>query len=194
LKTFNQLINDTDVFGINYPFALRTVRRGGEWIDIDICNKNLLDCNEVFKEHKVLMWLMFGTLLGASRDGKLMNYDTDVDVGIFRRDTIKAAAAMKDLCKNHGFKLIRNVTLDSTITLMRDDEYVDFYVFNECAIWYLLLMEPEVCVLKDYQLNDLQTIQFLGTEFYIPNDCEKDFSIWYGDTWRTPIKGKHYLK
>ncbi len=190
MKTFNQLINDTDVFGIDYPFKLRTVRRGGNWMDVEKCNANLMDCAKVLNEYGVKSWLQFGTLLGAVRDGKLISYDTDVDIGVFRKDTLKIAKAMKKLCRNYHFTLIRNVALDSTITLMRDDEYVDFYVFNECAIWYICLMSPEVCVYKDYQLNKLQTIKFLGMNFSVPLDYEKDLVLWYGEGWKIPVREK----
>ena len=139
------------------------------------------------------MWLMFGTLLGVVRDGKLMDYDTDVDAGIFRRDTLAIAAAMKELCKDYGFTFIRNVCLDNTITIMRDDEYVDFSVFTENAIWYLTLTDPMICVLKDYQLDNLQPIKFLGAKFSVPQDYERDLVIWYGKDWRTPKKGMQAL-
>ena len=112
-------------------------------------------------------------------------------MGVFRKDTLLIAEALKELCEGYGFTLIRNVALDSIVTLMRDDEYIDFYVFNECAIWYLCLMAPDVCVFKDYQLDNLQTVKFQGMEFNVPLDYEKDFVIWYGDNWRTPTKGKY---
>ncbi len=193
MKTFNQLVNNTDEEKIDYPFNLRLARRDSNRINLGISSENLVIANRVFKKHGVDMWLMFGTLLGAVRDGFLIPHDSDTDVGIFRKDTLAAAEAMKELVREYGFKFIRNVTLDNTISLMRFDEYIDFHPFTEQAIWYLLLTDPGIVVFKDYQLNDLDTIFFLGENFYVPRHYESDLEIWYGLDWRTPIKGRQAM-
>jgi len=190
MQTFNQLVNNTNIPVLEYNFYLRAVRRGGDWMDMEAAVVNLKDCTKVFNEHGVKSWLQFGTLLGAIRDGCLIPHDKDVDVGVFRKDTMLLVDVFKELCKDYNFEFIRNVCLDSTVSLMRNDEYIDFYVFNECAIWYMCVMIPEVCIFKDYQLNDLQTIRFLGMDFNVPKDYEDMFVKWYGDDWRVPIKEK----
>jgi len=41
---------------------------------------------EVFENHKITYWLDGGTLLGAVRDGKFIDWDNDIDLGSWDMD------------------------------------------------------------------------------------------------------------
>ena len=42
--------------------------------------KNLRDAKEIFDKFGIKCWLDSGTLLGAGRDGKIMEWDEDIDL------------------------------------------------------------------------------------------------------------------
>ena len=86
----------------------------------------LIKVKEIFDKHKIKFWLEHGTLLGAVRDGKLVEWDNDIDVGTWVKDIRKIAKTSSDF---------RNVGLDlSTMQghyLIRDSKtnqaYIDIY-------------------------------------------------------------------
>ena len=46
----------------------------------------MCDVREVFTQHGVRWWLMHGTLLGAHREGNIIQGDDDIDYGIWEED------------------------------------------------------------------------------------------------------------
>jgi len=47
--------------------------------------KNLSDVKKVFDNNDIPFWLEYGTLLGAVRDGKMIPWDTDIDLATFKK-------------------------------------------------------------------------------------------------------------
>jgi lipopolysaccharide cholinephosphotransferase len=45
------------------------------------------DINELFEKFEITFWPIAGTLLGAVRNGGLIPWDVDMDIGIFEYDT-----------------------------------------------------------------------------------------------------------
>ena len=43
----------------------------------------------IFDEHDIPFWLNYGTLLGAVREGKIISYDSDIDIGTWFSQTKK---------------------------------------------------------------------------------------------------------
>ena len=60
--------------------------------------------NSIMDEANVKYWVDFGTLLGIYRDGKFIEHDFDIDLGMYAKDYNKDIEAL--LVKN-GFKKIR---------------------------------------------------------------------------------------
>jgi len=55
----------------------------------DIAVKNLMDVKEVFERFDIRYWLDWGTLLGAVREGKIIAWDCDIDLGMMKDDLEK---------------------------------------------------------------------------------------------------------
>ena len=60
-------------------------RKGGE-MDRVVMLCNLLDFSKIMHHHGIPFFFIFGTLLGAVREGNFIKHDTDVDVGAFLED------------------------------------------------------------------------------------------------------------
>lgn len=52
----------------------------------EIVVKNLRDITRIFDKNAISYWLDSGTLLGAVRDGRLIEWDGDVDLGVWDDD------------------------------------------------------------------------------------------------------------
>jgi len=69
---------------------------------------NLLKAmKKVFDRHKIFFWLDYGTLLGAIRENKIIDWDEDVDIGMDIHDIIKVLDTREDFL-NEGYVLKMN--------------------------------------------------------------------------------------
>jgi hypothetical protein len=70
----------------------------------ELAISNLKAVKEVFDEFGIEFWLDAGTLLGAVRDGKIIEWDTDIDLCMWNYDRKKLFLALHEL-KRRKFKL-----------------------------------------------------------------------------------------
>ena len=158
---------------VSFDFKGRIERRRDTLRDLNVCKKNLLDVKEVLDEENIVFWLFYGTLLGAVRDGDFIKHDTDTDLGFYFESKEGFHLIVEKLIRK-GFKLIRTTCYDNLISVIRDDEYIDCAFFRR----------------ENLPFSGLKTIEFLGTEFMIPENPEELFTAWYGD-WEEPVENKH---
>jgi hypothetical protein len=69
--------------------------------------KDLKEIKDVFDKVGVTFWLDCGTLLGAVRDGKLIEWDADIDLGTWYNNMKQIVSAFP-LFKKKGFRVILN--------------------------------------------------------------------------------------
>jgi len=71
----------------------------------------LCDVRDVFAEHGVKWWLMYGSLLGAQREGGLIKNDDDIDYGVWEDDykalinQIGGYKALRDSLRKRGLHI-----------------------------------------------------------------------------------------
>lgn len=61
---------------------------------------------EQLEKHEINYWVDSGTLLGLVRDGKLIEGDSDIDVGIFDKDTEKMQLLTKKINEEHKMNVL----------------------------------------------------------------------------------------
>ena len=69
--------------------------------------KNLRDIKDLFDKHAISYWLDSGTLLGAVRDGKLIEWDSDVDLGVWDNDVHRIISIFPEF-NRRGFDIVLN--------------------------------------------------------------------------------------
>jgi len=74
-------------------------------MDEKVAVETLKQVKEVLDKHKVKYWLETGTLLGAIRDGKIIPWDRDIDLGTWHSQLSKIYAAIQEL-PDKEFKLL----------------------------------------------------------------------------------------
>ena len=149
-----------------------------------------------------------GTLLGMYREGKLIDFDYDADIGIIVDDS---KYTNKHNMKDYMYKLSRVILNDSSfksIIVCDDEDY--YYVLNifdkhmnhiDLSFFYKNFFNepnnnslytgcPSAFTPLLWECSDFNLVRqnFAGKEYWVPDDIEKYLVENYGENWKTPIK------
>lgn len=165
------------------------VRKGG-LMNQDVMKKNMLDFKRVMDKHGIHFALIFGSLLGAIREGKPIDWDSDADVACFEHDHRKIHRVITDL-QADGFAVVpKDYCPIHDHFVIRDGEKIDIWWFCDTGTeWFY---DKNIRYPKKY-FDKLDKMEFLGDTFRIPNNPEEFLTVTYGEDWRTPNKNKEYI-
>ena len=71
-------------------------------------DQNLVQIIEILEENKIKYWIGQGTLLGIIREGKLIDWDHDIDICLWPEEIDKAQIV--NLLKKNDFKFRDDLT------------------------------------------------------------------------------------
>ena len=81
-------------------------------------DRNFLDTISILNKNKVDYWVCHGTLLGIIRDGKLIEWDNDIDIGVIKSK--KNIKLINKIFRTNGFKKKKKFfTDDGLLTFIR---------------------------------------------------------------------------
>ena len=150
-------------------------------LKVRIAEGLLLEIHEVFGRHAIEFWLRDGTALGVYRDGGLIPYDDDVDLGLWVGDAGKLDAALDEL-EARGFSVYRrNRHVFGLFKRFETVEFVVSGVYADEGGYHKLLEETF--------FRALTRVRFLGKDFNLPGPIEPYLEFCYGADWRTPKYG-----
>ena len=160
-------------------------------MNIDDADKLLAEVSSGLNELNVRHFLVFGTCLGIVRDGSLMPWDDDLDIGIFHEDLIENLDPIIDFFKERGFgikvldfpykyrRMIKVSKYGIRCDLINFD-LKDGYRFN------VIHDQKKSWVLKRGYFDDLRKISYKGNFYYLPRDTQNYLEDTYGSGWETP--------
>jgi hypothetical protein len=146
-------------------------------LDTKALEAQLADIHEAFASEGLEFWLRDGTALGLHRDGGIIPWDDDLDLGIWAEDVPKAEAIMAGP-RLRGFALYKHSP--DCLGYLRDLETVELVVsgFDPPPNEYERVL--------DSFFHDLGTLTFRGRSYRIPRRIETYLEFSYGPSWRTP--------
>ena len=178
----NSQINNTQT-GIN-EYTPDALLYGRKLINREVCKNNLLEFKAILNKHNVNFGIIFGTLLGAVREGNFIEYDEDVDVYILEEEKQSFLNTLFELQKV-GFNVARFE--GDLLSIIRDNDYIDVYFFKKN------IFNKRVCngdSLKSSFFKTFDNITFLDTEFNCPANHILFLETAYGKDWKIPKKNK----
>ncbi len=167
--------------------------------------------SKAFKKIGIPFFLSSGTCLGYLREGKFLDHDYDIDIGVMAKDCDKKCVRriIKEM-KKQGFWHYRTFgTYDSGLELSfwlpktpmgrfaKIDIFIHYLAQDEGQDKIYWTSQAPVWAGKKpikYQVDkfDLKKVKFMGCNVYVPNPTEKYIENHYGKDWRIPKYGKKY--
>lgn len=151
--------------------------------------QDLMDVTKVLKKYKTKFFLIYGTALGAVRDGDFLDGDDDIDLGTF--DNSHFEEIRKDL-EELGFDIgicydvEQNVEVPAVMVLSERNVRVDLYFFEKKSDGYIANkhnFSRHPLLFMPLEFSNTKKIDFLGEEFRVPAPTDKYLEFLYGD-WR----------
>lgn len=160
-------------------------------MNTELAKLNLFDAKLVLDKLGVPFFLSNGTLLGCYRDGKMIEHDTDIDIGIKVKDYV--SDILYRFLEN-GFELSSihgNISNGLEYSFRKRGMGLDIFFYQDSGdnSWMAVWQERSnkrfryiFPLIKDYKV-----INFLGQDFKIPSNVEEYLESQYGN-WRVPVK------
>ena len=150
--------------------------------------KELLFCvQDLFEEKGIKLYLGYGTLLGAIREGDFIKGDYDLDVyikdenlffdslGFFEENGLKLVRARPNLSYSFRYKGNKNC-------------YIDVIIMGRLkSLWGIYCCKIGNYVTARYRVKNDTQIDFLGRKFDCAENPVELLKFWYGDTWNIPL-------
>lgn len=149
----------------------------------------LIELRDLCGKHDVFFWLMYGTLLGAVREGDLIEWDSDIDLGALEEEKERVHRLVVPEWKSRGHRLSQQPHF---YTFWADDGTGAELVF--CRFKNDKLIKSDPAKLMEYPGEYFQRFNRVSVAgkkgFRIPWQAERVLEIDYGPNWRIPEEGK----
>lgn len=135
-----------------------------------------------FDDNQVYFFLISGTFLGCIREGKLLEHDKDIDVGVWA-DKISYDELELIFRQSGFFYILPTSNQDVLVVRHLNGTTIDVFFHQKVndQIWH----SGEKC--KWYNSNfELVYYNFLGQQYLVPKDYDRYLTENYGDDWRIP--------
>jgi phosphorylcholine metabolism protein LicD len=177
--------------------------------------EKLSKLKKLLEKNNIKYWIDYGTLLGIIREGALLKWETDFDIGIYDYDVVKVLS-LKNEFEKMGYKIEYIPGRDNVQLVSNDAIMIDFSIYHLIegkSVRYfhyhkrnLLGRVLDVFLTKMFKIyekfgcemlmnsidnkffDNLETIKYESEKWPVPSDVEKYLASRFGETWRTPIK------
>jgi len=153
----------------------------------------------------LIYWADFGTLLGCIREGKIIDWDDDIDLAVMKEDytRLRTNTAIHDDLDAAGLKLLPPDRTDhgllKIVMKQPDNDYtknkifVDIFCYHRDKDKYILSCPTERAWWPKsyYMVNEIHRLpekQFHHLKIHIPDNPTGYLKRFYGDDWETPKK------
>jgi hypothetical protein len=139
---------------------------------------------KTFDEKNICYWIDYGTLLGAARDGNIIPWDDDGDIGILESDLPKLTKLSKEVVRL-GYELNVNTVYNQSLARLYysrvNQRYVDIYIWHDLGKF---ISNSGYKIDKEL-FTPIQEINLHGQMVKCLNNYELYLEGLYGIDWRT---------
>jgi len=169
------------------PWEIGTRKTG--MMNKEIMHSNLLDFKEAMDKQDVKYAFIFGGLLGLIREGKLIDWDDDVEFACFFDDHRKMKGVVEELKSKDFYIPDRNECPLHDHFFIKGGEKIELW-------WFTRVNEKWIydnhIIYSAEHFDTLDEIEFLGKKWKVPHNPEKFLELTYGN-WKIPNKNASYI-
>lgn len=151
----------------------------------DCCKEHLYELLKelsfLFDKIGIKYWLDGGTLLGAVRDGEMIAWDRNINIGILKNDLQKVKSVNKHL-QVKGYYLTSYGNGYLVNYSRKNNLCVKMYSYLETPEWFKIGGSRY----KSEYFLKLDKIKLNGIEYPCPKEVEKFLCEQYGENWKIP--------
>lgn len=158
---------------------------------------DLSDLDKAFKKAGAEMFLLYGTALGAYRDGKFLPGDDDLDVGSFdieKRDEVANHLRSMGFAVSTGWdENYPGHWRESQMIHADHHVHVDAFFFRNTEEGFVAsrgVEEEPFVKLPPNTSKDFQQVSLYNEQFNVLSPIEEHLAFFYDD-WRNPKKKDH---
>jgi len=154
--------------------------------------KNVLfELKEILDGLEIEFWLNYATCVGAYRDRAFCEFDEDIDLGVKHEVIVPKMKLLKQVLQQRGFAIMpvsSPFIYERALKVVKNNIHVDIidYALNDGERFHPHYIHDHAVVHNAYLFENLQTINFLGKEFLIPNPTKEFLVSIYGTEWHVP--------
>jgi hypothetical protein len=158
--------------------------------NINGATTTLKTVNQILIKKGLKPFLISGSLLGLMRDGKIMDHDKDLDMGLIGWESQFDLAQALLEAGHFDFDLNRlngNKTYLISAVDQRTNISIDFFIFHEKGDHFLHGIDYDYGFTQNFKFSKFNLTQkeFFNDDFYIPENWTKMLNENYGE-WTTP--------
>jgi glycosyltransferase involved in cell wall biosynthesis len=161
-----------------------------------LSKKYQYNCQQLFElltQNDIKFWLMAGTLLGAVRDGKFIDHDSDIDIAIWAEDAQK----FKDVISNsdwYYFQMWRRELGIIRYGFERADSKIDVFIMDKdesYAYMYSYMKNPYSAVwdtewrmkFPAHLFDTIVPSNISSIKCFIPKEAKQILAAHYTESW-----------
>jgi hypothetical protein len=132
-------------------------------MNVDVAVENLKEVKDILDKNGVEFWLDSGTLLGAVRDGKIIEWDNDIDLGTWYNNLTRIISICPEF-KKRGFSVRLSRKWGTMTTWRGKHNAITISLYNEgsdCAwmIWKVKYNSLRALAKALYRSVDMSNIR-----------------------------------
>jgi hypothetical protein len=150
----------------------------------------LSDAARALQKAEQRFFLVSGTLLGYVREGKLLDHDKDIDIGVIgweHQFDVLAALSKNSIFTFEAHHIKGPDTLYIPIKHSQTGIGIDIFIYKQVGDKYVTGVDFYFGFRQQFAFTpfQLKPINFLGVDMYIPENANQNLEENYGD-WQTP--------
>lgn len=156
-------------------------------MNLEDAERLLAEAKAVFDEFGVVFFLRQGTCLGAVRDGRLIPWDDDLDlgsiIGFHRFDEAMIEPVAEALRDRDAYVQVDAQALYTSVKIFKYEIRIDWQCYR--VIDGTIAHYPGV-PFPARLFEKLEPVPFLGDDYLVPSPPDEYLRFKYGPDWRTP--------
>ena len=166
-------------------------------MDNGVALRNVRDMLDTLTEHGVRCWVQDGTLLGLMRDGRVIPWDHDTDVGAFMTDWSSGAHTALLEAGWHLKGTLGKLSDGLQHRWTRNDIKTDiffYYTLPDGRVWHAAYVNGSRQYRFTYEPFAVAPIRTSAGMMPAPDPPERFLATKYGQDWRTPRRQWHFAR